>query len=229
LQSQGQRIGANKNLWGKTENMKSILIASSIGLLAAGFLGAQEFPRFTFDFGAGFTTPVGSTGSQLNTGWNIRGGAGMNFTSNLGANINLGFNDLGISNGTLASLGVPGGSVHVFSATLDPIVHLTPHSHFDFYVTGGGGLFHWYQQFTAPTAALVGFYNPFFGFYNAAVPATQILSSYSVNRPGADIGAGLAFGSVRGHGKFFAEARYNHIYLAHSRADYIPVTFGFRW
>jgi hypothetical protein len=209
--------------------MKKFLIASSVGLLAAGFLSAQEFPRFTVDFGAGFTTPVGSTGSQLNTGWNIRGGAGMNFTSWLGAKINLGFDDLGISNGTLASLGVPGGSVHVFSATLDPVVHLTPHSHFDFYVTGGGGLFHWYQQFTAPTTAIVGVYNPFFGFYNAAVPATQILSSYSVNRPGTDIGAGVAFGSVRGHGKFFAEARYDHIYIAHSRADYIPVTFGFRW
>ena len=209
--------------------MKSILIASGIGLLATSFLGAQEFPRFSFNIGGGFTTPVGSTGSQLNTGWNVRGGAGMNFTSHVGANINLGFDDLGISDGTLASLGVPGGSVHVFSATLDPIVHLTPHSHVDFYVTGGGGLFHWYQQLTAPTVALVGVYNPFFGFYNAAVPATQVLSSYSVNRPGADIGAGLAFGSVRGHGRFFAEARYDHIYLAHSHADYIPVTFGFRW
>jgi hypothetical protein len=209
--------------------MKSFLIVSGLGLLATGFLSAQEFQRFTADFGAGFTTPVGSTGSQLNTGWNIRGGAGINFTSNLGAKINLGFDDLGISNGTLANLGVPGGSVHVFSATLDPVVHLTPHSHFDFYVTGGGGLFHWYQQFTAPTTALVGVYNPFFGFYNAAVPATQVLSSYSVNRPGTDIGAGVAFGALRGHGKFFAEARYDHIYLAHSRADYLPVTFGFRW
>jgi hypothetical protein len=209
--------------------MKNFLIASSLGLLVTGFLGAQEVPRFTFNIGAGFTTPVGSTGSQLDTGWNVRGGAGVNFNSHLGANINLGFDDLSISSGTLASFGVPGGSVHVFSATLDPIVHLTPHHRVDFYVTGGGGEFHWYQQFTSPTTAIVGAYNPFFGFYNAAVPATQILSSYSVNKPGFDIGAGVAFGAPGGHGKFFAEARYDHIFMTNSHVDYIPVTFGFRW
>ena len=42
------------------------------------------------------------------------------------------------------------------------------------------------------------------------------------------IGAGVAFGAL-GHGKFFAEARYNHIYMTQSHVDYIPVTFGFRW
>jgi hypothetical protein len=229
LQSPSQRFGAQKISLGETENMKNFLIASSISLLAAGFLSAQEFPRFTFNIGAGFTNPVGTTGSQLNTGWNIQGGAGMNFTSRLGANIDVGFNDFGISNGTLANLGVPGGSAQVFSATLDPIVHLTPHSHVDFFITGGGGLYHWYQQFTAPTSPIGGIYDPLFGFNNAAVPGGQLLSSYSVNRPGANIGAGVAFGSAFGHGKFFAEARYNHVYMAHSRADYIPVTFGFRW
>jgi hypothetical protein len=209
--------------------MKRLLIASGVSLLIAGFLGAQETPRFTFDVGGGFTNPVGGTGSQLNTGWNVRGGAGVNLNSMLGVKVDLGFDDLGISNGALSSLGVPGGSVHVFSATLDPIVHLTPHRHFDLYVTGGGGEFHWYQQFTAPTTAIVGAYNPFFGYYNAAVPATQILSSYSVNKPGVDIGAGVAFGALGGHGKFFAEARYDHIYMTNSHVDYIPVTFGFRW
>jgi Outer membrane protein beta-barrel domain len=208
--------------------MKSLVFLSAAGLLVAGFLKAQEVPRFTFNIGGGFVEPVGTTGANLNTGWNVRGGAGVNLNSHVGANIDVGFADMGINSATLANIGVPGGSVHVFSATLDPIVHLNPHGHIDFYVTGGGGLFHWYQQFTQPTVEIVPGFNPFFGFYNAAVPATQVLASYSVNRPGIDIGAGVAFGAL-GHGKFFAEARYNHIYMTQSHVDYIPVTFGFRW
>ncbi len=208
--------------------MKSFYLLLSACLLAAGLLNAQEVPTFTFSIGGGFVQPVGITGSNLNTGWNVRGGAGVNFNSHLGANVDLGFDDLGISNSALANIGVPGGSVHIFSATLDPIIHLNPHGHVDFYVTGGGGLFHWYQQFTAPSVAVVPGYNPFFGFTPVAVATTQILSSYSVNRPGFDIGAGMAFGAL-GHGKFFAEARYDHIYMTGSHVDYIPVTFGFRW
>ena len=40
---------------------------------------------------------------------------------------------------------------------------------------------------------------------------------------------GLALGT-KWHGKIFAEARYVHIFMNNNmRADYIPVTFGFRW
>jgi hypothetical protein len=208
--------------------MKRLIIASCCGLLAAGMLAAQEGPGFTFAIGGGFTQPTGNTGRNLNDGWNIRGGAGVNFTPYLGAMLDLGYDHMGINGTTLANIGVPGGDVQVFSATIDPVVHLNPHGHVDFYLTGGGGLFHWYQEFTQPSAAIVSGFNPFFGFYSAAVPANQILASYSVNRPGFDVGAGIAFGTRR-HGKFFAEARYDHIYMMHSHADYIPVTFGFRW
>ena len=48
--------------------MRSFAIASCIGI--PGFLSAsaQETPRFTFDVGGGYTTPVGNTGRQLNEG-----------------------------------------------------------------------------------------------------------------------------------------------------------------
>jgi hypothetical protein len=39
----------------------------------------------------------------------------------------------------------------------------------------------------------------------------------------------VGLGGWRG-GKFFAEARYHRIYMGNDRhADYVPVTFGFRW
>ena len=71
-------------------------------------------------------------------------------------------------------------------------------------------------------------FDPFFGFYPVTVPTRQILASYSVNKPGIDIGAGFAVGT-KFHGKIFAEAKYERMFLNNSHTDYIPVTFGFRW
>jgi|HubBroStandDraft_3_1064219.scaffolds.fasta_scaffold33652_1 hypothetical protein len=210
--------------------MRNFVFAFGFCLLLAGSLHAQtEVQRFTFDIGGGFTQPVGNTGRHLDEGWNVTGGFGYNFNQYVGAMVDLGYNSFGINSTTLSNIGVPGGDVQVFSATLDPIVHLTPHSHFDLYIIGGGGMYRRQQDFTAPSTATFTGFDPFFGFFPVTVPATQILSSYSVIKPGVDIGAGVALGT-KWHGKFFAEARYNRIYMGADRhTDYIPVTFGFRW
>lgn len=205
-------------------------VTSFLGVLVAGTLSAQqETSHFSVNLGGGFTEAVGHTGRQLDQGWNINGGVGYRFSQYFGTMLDLGYNEMGINSTTLSSIGFPGGDVHVFSATIDPVVHLTPHGHFDIYVIGGGGLYRQTQEFTQPTVeALTGF-DPFFGFYTFGVPATQVLSSYTVNKPGVNIGAGFAFGS-KWHGKFYAEARYNRIFFGNDRhMDYIPVSFGFRW
>jgi hypothetical protein len=55
-----------------------------------------------------------------------------------------------------------------------------------------------------------------------------VVSDYSINKPGIDLGMGIAFGSKWG-GRFFAEARYVRIYTGGPfETQYIPVTFGFR-
>ena len=191
-------------------------------------LRAQEFPRFTGDIGAGFTQPVGDTGRNLDVGWNVQGGFGLNVTPYLGAKIDLTYNHFDLSSFALNSVGVPAGDVQIFSATLNPVVHLNPTGHFDVYLTGGGGVYHWFQEFTQPAVATFTGFNPFFGFYPVAVGVNQVLGSYSVNKPGIDAGAGVALGT-RFHGKIFAEARYNRIFFSNGHADYIPVSFGFRW
>ena len=119
----------------------------------------------------------------------------MNFSHWVGFMVDANYNQMGINSATLSGIGFPGGNTNVFSATLDPIIHLTPRSHFDLYVIGGGGYYRREIEFTAPT--IVGFtgYNPFFGFYSAAVPTNAVVSSYSVNKPGVDIGAGIALGT----------------------------------
>lgn len=209
--------------------MKYLTITTCIGLLFGGLANAQETQRFSFNLGAGFTQPVGNTGRYLDTGWNTGVGAGINFSQYVGLMVDVNYNRFGINGTTLNNLGFPGGDVGVLSATLDPIVHLTPHGRFDLYLVGGGGFYHKNQEFTAPAVSAITGFNPFFGFYTAAVPTTAVLSSYSVNKPGVDGGLGIAFGT-KWHGKFFAEARYHRIFTNNNlHTDYVPVTFGFRW
>ncbi len=200
-----------------------IVVASVAGLNAQ-----EEGSHFSFQFGAGFTQGVGRTGTYTDTGWNTSVGFGYKFNQYVGAMIDINDSSLGINSTTLSNIGVPGGNVNMFTATLDPVIHLTPHGHFDLYVTGGGGMFRRYQDFTAPTVAGAYGFNSFFGFYPTLVPATTILSSYSVIKPGVDAGVGIAMGT-KWHGKFYAEAKYYKMYDGFQHTDYVPVTFGFRW
>ncbi len=201
--------------------MKKLVFTSCFSLFLIGTVSAQENSHFAFDIGGGFTQTVGSTGRYLDNGWNIGAGAGWNFNPYVGALLQANYNSMGINSTTLGNIGVPGGGVHVFSATIDPIIHLTPKSHFDAYIVGGGGLYHMYQDETAPGVVPVGF----FGYY----PTQVVLGSYSVNKPGANIGAGVAFGT-KWHAKFYAEARWNHVFGDYNtRTDFVPVTFGLRW
>ena len=58
-------------------------------------------------------------------------------TPYIGAMVQTNYNSLGFNSTTLSNIGVPGGGVHVFSATIDPILHLHPHGaveHIDEYL-----------------------------------------------------------------------------------------------
>jgi len=209
--------------------MRSLIVTGFALLLGCSLYAQQETPRFSFALGGGFTQPVGNTGRHVDEGWNVGGGFGYNFSQYFGAMIDLGYNSFGINSATLNSIGFPGGDVHIFQATLDPIVHLTPRGHVDVYVTGGGGVFRREQQFTQPSTATFTEFDPFFGgFFPVTVPTTEILASYSVVKPGIDVGAGVAFGT-KWRGKIFAEARYDRIFMGNFHTDYVPITFGFRW
>ena len=196
----------------------------------AGTAAAQDFSRFAFNVGGGFTEPVGPSARRANTGFNITAGAGLNFAPQFGISAEFGYNRLNLSDGVLSQAGVPGGNAHVYSVTLEPTVHLNPHGRFGAYILGGGGFYRRTIDFTAPTVQDLTFFDPFFGFYNAGVPATQILASYSQNKGGLNVGAGVEI-RVKGdsNAKFFAEARYHYIFTTPVRTTLLPVTFGFRW
>jgi hypothetical protein len=143
-------------------------------------------------------------------GWNVKGRFDFNFSSHASAAINVGYDSLPVSTPAALSLGIPGGHVDVMRATLDPNFHLTPKSRFDFCLSSGDGYFRVYRQFSAgesgPTSACI----PSLGFGAPVNGPVAIPLTYSVNKPGFDVGGGVTIGAV-GH------------------MDFLPVTFGFRW
>lgn len=204
--------------------MYKFVFSACFALLCVGTSSAQEISHFSFELGGGFTQTVGNTGRYLKDGWNLEGGAGFNFSNYVGVLGEIGYTQLGFNGTTLNGLGYPNGGVNVFSATIDPILHLTPKSHFDLYAIGGGGLYHWNENFSAPTGAVTPFAT---GSFPLTIPNSG--EEYSENKPGFNAGMGVAFGT-KWHGKIFAEARYVHVFLNNGeRGDYVPVTFGFRW
>jgi opacity protein-like surface antigen len=210
-------------------HLKSFALSISVAAVSCAVASAQEASKFTFNAGVGFTQPVGNTGRRLDTCWTLGLGAGYNFVPRVGAMLQFDYTSLGINSTTLNREGFPGGNVNIWDFTLDPVVHVSPHASFDTYIIGGVGIYHRNQEFTAPTTAAVTAFDPFFGFYQVGVPATQVLSSFTVYKPGVNIGAGVAFGS-KWHAKFYGEARYHKLFLGNDRhSDYIPVTFGVRF
>ena len=200
-------------------------LALSVSLIVGWAIcaSAQELPKIGFSVGAGFTTPTGNFGNNLDTGWNVDAGAGMYFTKELGVNLDAAYNTLGFNSTVLGNVGYHSGSDNIFSLTLNPIVHVTPHGPVDVYVTGGGGYYYVDQAFSsAGTTTFPG--APFFPY---GPTAAGFSNSYSTNKPGIDAGIGVAFGHKWG-GQFFAEARWDRIFLNNYHMDFLPVTFGFR-
>jgi hypothetical protein len=205
--------------------MKRFAFVSCIGILAFASANAQEFSRFTADLGIGYTAPAGRTGQYVDWGWHVGAGAGVNFSPYLGTMLNVGTDSMGINSTTLGNIGISSGNVRVFHATVDPVVHLSPKGRVDFYLTGGGGLFHLFWDFSTPGTDA---YIPLLGLNSARIGANQFLASSSVNKPGFDVGGGVNVKAF-GRGKFFVEAKWDHMFLNGAHLDFVPVSFGYRW
>jgi hypothetical protein len=176
----------------------------------------QDSVRATGFFGGGFTEPVNPIARNLDTGWNLAGGIGVR-QKYFGVLLDAIYTEFGINHRTLAQFGVPRGNQKYWALTVDPIVHLNPRGPVDFYITGGGGL---YSQITD----FRGYGGYGFGGHD------DLLASYTIYKGGVDGGVGLAFNIGLGQtAKFFAEARYHHMFVYGSGASFVPVTVGLRF
>jgi hypothetical protein len=196
----------------------------------------SRWSHVAFEAGGGFTAPIGNDHPYVTYGGNFRVGAGWNFTSKFGALIEYEFHSNKIPGATLAAVGAPGGHVHTWGFSVDPIYNYSITSKFGGYVTGGGGFYRKVTIFTSPQP--VEFCDYFYGYCGYGYQNVTI-GHFSSNQGGLNIGTGFtwkAFGPDS-KAKLYAEARYLWVDSPRARAHQqgtgteglIPVTFGIRF
>jgi hypothetical protein len=202
----------------------------------------SRWSKLAIEAGAGFTAPVGNTAHGWETyGYNLKAGAGWNFTKHLGVLLEYQWNRDKIPGSTLTQLAlasgssVPfGGNVNTWSFTLDPIFYLPVTKKTGAYITGGGGFYRKVTNFTAPVLGLVCYYYCYLGYF----PTT--IAHSSSNQGGLNIRAGFYWKALGedSNAKFFAEAGYlwvdspvasNEDPYGSGTSSLIPVTFGIRF
>jgi hypothetical protein len=195
----------------------------------------SKWSRVAIEAGGGFNAPAGHTANYATYGGNGTLGAGWNFNKWLGTLVEYQFIADKIPGRTLSAVGAPGGNVHVWSFTIDPIIYLPSRGKFGAYVTGGGGFYRKVTTFTAPQAVL---YCDYFGYCVIGTENVTI-GHFSSNQGGLNFGAGFtwkAFGPDS-RAKLFAEARYLWVDSPSASATEqgtgsfgsFPVTFGVRF
>jgi hypothetical protein len=208
-------------------SIASLLLVFGMAVAAS----AQTERGFTGEIGGGYTPLVGSLSNRLDNGWNIRVGAGYNFTSHFSTTAQFGYNGLGVGSSVLRDAKVPGGNAHVWSIGLTPRLSFSPHHGLNPYVLGDIGYYRRVVEFTQPTLQPALIFDPFFGFFQGAIPADKVLGR--ITRNGIGGGGGLGFEVGLGSGarrtKVFAEARYVYAATGAVPTRMVPVTFGLRW
>ncbi|MBI2816493.1 MAG: outer membrane beta-barrel protein [Acidobacteria bacterium] len=198
------------------------------------FAQTTEAPAisFTGDIGAGVSLPVYSTGRNMDTGWNVKGGAGVMFGRHAGVVGEFMYSRFDVTQTALTRLNFPNGDMDFWGLTVNPMIRLNREdSRYDAYLIGGGGLYYRNIDFTAPTVSTFTAFDPFFGlFVPVAIPANEILRSHTVLKGGLNIGGGIGVkvGDTR-KGSVYVETRYHHMYTRPNATTVLPVTFGFRW
>jgi hypothetical protein len=219
---------------------------------------ADGSAKYTFFVGGGFTLPVGGSHSYLSTSYDIQAGAGRNFNKTFGVQVefdwaNFGFQTAALNN-QLAIYNSPplfanftqlGGTSHIWSFTLDPIMNVYTSDTFGAYVVGGGGFYHKTANFTIPA---IGEECYIYGCFT--YQANQTIDKYTSNAFGVNGGAGLTYKFSRFAGeRFFVEARYVYTFNSprqfsygdangngfnvfpqnSAKTGFIPVVFGVRF
>jgi hypothetical protein len=222
---------------------------------------ADGSAKYTFFVGAGFTLPVGGSHNYLTTSYDVQVGAGRNFNKTFGAVVQFDWDNFGFQTATLnrqlaiynalnAAVGFPplpqlGGTSHIWSFTVGPVVNFYSSDTFGAYAIGGVGFYHKTANFTTPSIG-----EECFGFQCFAVQVNQSIDKYTSNAFGVNGGLGLTYKFSRFAGeRFYVEGRYVYTFNSarafslgdangngfnvfpqnSAKTGFIPITFGVRF
>lgn len=202
---------------------------TTITLTCSNPAGAQSSDhKWSADLGAGFTPVLGSLNQKLDNGWHVTFGAGYHVTHRFTIGGQVMYNGLGVSEGLLSEVNVPGGNAHLWAFTAEPRLTFSPRHHVTPYLVGGVGYYRRIVNFTQPTIAAVTVFDPFFGVFPVFVRADEVLGTVVRDGIGGNGGIGFEAGIPYG-AKLFVEARFHYASTGAIPTRILPVTVGVRF
>jgi hypothetical protein len=176
----------------------TLLFFLLLGLSVSGF---AQLP-FEVHAGGGLTFPTGDMGGNFNTGAHFVLGGGPNIAPFVRLQAEYMYNHVGMNSSFANSFGAGGGSAHVNSLTIDPVVHgHLPGTRWGLFGTGGIGYYRRTEVFT----------NPAFSLHNGAF--------------GYNIGGGVTK-DITGPLNLYFEVKYHRAVTGRGDTQLVPVTVG---
>ncbi len=221
---------------------------------------ADGSAKYGFVVGGGFTLPVGGSHNYLSTSYDFQAAVARNFSKKYGVEAEFNWANFGFQTSTLnrqlaiynstclggCGLNQLGGTSHIWSFTLEPIVNFYESDTWGGYVIGGAGFYHKTANFTIPS---IGTYcDPFYGCFQ--YQANQTIDKYTSNAFGVNAGVGMTYKFSRfASQRFYVEGRYVYTFNSErpfsfgdtqgnnfnvfpqnsAKTGFIPVTFGIKF
>ena len=206
--------------------MRGVGIGAAVLALLIPNVAAAQQVRWAFKLGGGIAIPTGSYNTYVDDGWHGQLGAAF-FPRGGKAGISVEFNrsSTDISRHFLDSLSATEGSSRLWSLTLNGVATLLRQGRIAPYVIGGAGYYSRTVEFNGGTTSVV-VTDPWWG--STDIAAGSVLSSYTKNSFGVNLGGGLAYTLTKG-GAIFLEARYHHAFSDPVDSQVLPIMIGFTY
>jgi hypothetical protein len=211
-----------------SDNVVNPAMSSGGGQYQSGYHSQPSsdwMKHLTWEAGAGFTQPLASAGGTATTAWQITVGGGYNFVPKFGILAEYSFNRFGLTQQVIDEAGTDSGNTHLWSTTLEPIFRYKNSGKLGGYIIGGGGFYRALTSFTNNTYGI--YCTP---FYCYPVSGSYVVSHFSSNQGGANLGFGFTFKTDPSNRfAIYTEARYLWLDTPGHYSQFIPVSFGARF
>lgn len=214
----------------KSVNLLFVLLTVAMLPTQAEAQGSKPWKSWYGHIAGGYTDVTGEAGKVFNNGWNINGGATYKPSSwPLGLNLELAYNDFGMTKDAREFFEASGGDGSVGSFTAGAIWVPDLDGQIGFNIQAGVGAYYVEARLKEPGYVCGPICDPFYPWWCwwGCTPGNVITDSRSATKFGYNIGAAITFeldsGSI-----IYLEAKY-HWVDTELATKYMPIVIGYRW
>lgn len=193
----------------------------------------KGYKNWVFNAGGGANLTNGNTKNFVRGGGGaLAAGVARNYSKYFGLRLDFQWDNLPLRDSALFLAQAPGGTSHVYSLSLDPIINIPATPTWGGYILGGPSYYHRTGKLDSSTAIPGSACNPFFGWWgtcsSVSLPINGKFLSASQYEFGENFGGGLTH-KITDRFEMYAEFRLMHGRHSSITTDLRPITIGVRW